>query len=110
MTTNKNQYAEEIKQMGDMVESTVELIDMHFTDFAEFLEGKNVGTLRAYRTLLERTLTQADSVAKQLTESKVTTFSTEDRVKLGSVYGAISKIIDRIGYIDFKLLKLELEF
>lgn len=106
----KQQYEQAINDMGDMVESTAQLIDMHFTQFAEYLEGKNIGTLKAYRALMERNLEQADVVAKKLTESTVTTFKQEDRIKLGSVYGAISKIIDRIGYMDYKIKSLELDF
>lgn len=110
MTENKKQYEQAITDMGDMVESTAQLIDMHFTQFAEYLQDKNMGTLKAYRSLLERNLEQADLVAKKLTESVVTAFNIEDRVKLGSVYGAISRIVDRIGYIDFRLEQLKLAF
>ena len=110
MTTTKEQYEQAVQDMGDMVESTAQLIDMHFTDFATFLKDKNIGTLKAYRALLERNLEQADVVAKQLVENKVTTFEEQDRVKLGSLFGAIAKIVDRIGFIDFRIKELELAF
>lgn len=103
-------YEKDLKDMQSMVESTAELIDMHFTKFAEFLEDKNIGTLKAYRSLLERNLDQADVIGKQLVENKVTTFSQDDRVKLGSVFGAVAKIVDRIGYIDFLIKKRDIDF
>lgn len=110
MSETKQQYEQAIKDMGDLVESTAQLIDMHFTQFAEFIADKNIGTIKAYRSLLERNLDQADVLAKQLTESQVTTFSTHDRIKLGSVYGAVAKIVDRIGYLDYRIKQLELDF
>ena len=46
MSKTKEEYSLD-SQMSDMVESTAELIDMHFTQFAQFIKGKNVGTLKA---------------------------------------------------------------
>lgn len=105
----KQQYEQALSDLGDMVESTAELIDMHFTQFAEFLADKNIGTLKAYRALLERNLEQADVTGKTLIED-VKDFSKDDVIKIGSVFGAVSKIVDRLGYIDFRIKELELAF
>ena len=88
-----------------VVKSTEEMIDMHFYDFARFLEGKNVGELYAFRALLQTHLDRADIMAKSLVETMVTTFQTHERVQMGSVFSIIAKIVDRIGYIDYLIQK-----
>ena len=88
-----------------VVKSTEEMIDMHFYDFARFLEGKNVGELYAFRALLQTHLDRADITAKSLVETRVTTFQTHERVQMGSVFSIIAKIVDRIGYIDYLIQK-----
>lgn len=109
MTTTKEHYEQALSDLDNLVESTAELIDMHFTQFADFLKDKNIGTLKAYRALLERNLEQADVVGKQLVEEDKT-FVKDDIIKIGSVFGAVSKIVDRIGYIDFRIKELDLDF
>ena len=59
---------------------------------------------------MERNLAQLDLVGKQLTESKTTSFNVQERIKLGNVYGAVNKIIDRMGYIDFIIQELSIDF
>lgn len=88
-----------------VVKSTEEMIDMHFYDFARFLEGKNVGELYAFRALLQTYLDRADIIAKNLVETRVTTFQTHERVQMGSVFSIIAKIVDRMGYIDYLIQK-----
>lgn len=109
MTTTKEQYEQAVNDLGDLVESTTQLIDMHFTDFAKFIEDKNIGTLKAYRALLERHLEQVDVTGKQLVDEDKT-FVKDDIIKIGSVFGVISKIVDRIGYIDYRTKQLQLDF
>ncbi|AEZ50567.1 hypothetical protein F400_gp120 [Bacillus phage BCD7] len=96
---------EELKQaQSDMklaVESTKELIDMPFFEVATFFEGKNVGELRGYRTLLTAHLNEVDVTGANLVKSKVLTFTEDERVKLGSVFMLANKIQNIIGYIDY---------
>ena len=106
----KREYEKAQNDINDMVESTEQLIDMHFTEYAEFLEDKNLGTIKAYRSLLERNLDKVDNLGKQLIESNVTNMTPSERIKLGSVFGAVNKIVDRIGYIDFLIKKRDLTF
>lgn len=109
MKKEKDVYQQAIEDMDDMVNSTTELIDMPFKGFAGFLEGKNIGTLKAYRTLMQRNLDEVDLLGKRLVESAVTTFNKEERVKLGSVFGLVSKIVERMGYIDLLIGKLAIK-
>ena len=109
MSNTKKEYDQSMKDMETMVESTNELIDMHFTEVAKFFEDKNVGVLKAYRTLLQRNLDQADVLGKNLVESTVTTFNKEERIRLGSLFGAVTKIIDLMGYIDYLLEKRKID-
>lgn len=89
-----------------VAESTEEMIDMTFTDFAEFMEGKNIGELKAYRTLFQMHLDRADVLGKRLVDAvPVSNINREYMVKTASVFGIINKISDRMGYIDYLLKK-----
>ena len=107
--TAMDEYKKELerakKDYEIIVKSTEEMIDMPFYDFAKFLEGKNVGELYAFRALLQTHLDRADVLAKKLVETKVTTFQTQERVQMGSVFSVIAKIVDRMGYIDYLIQK-----
>lgn len=107
--TVMDEYKKELEKAKEdyeiIVKSTEEMIDMHFYDFARFLEGKNVGELYAFRALLQTHLDRADIMAKNLVETRVTTFQTHERVQMGSVFSIIAKIVDRIGYIDYLIQK-----
>lgn len=105
MSKVKKEYEEALKDVDSLVESTAQLIDMPFAEFSQYLEGKNVGTLRAYRALLQSNLDQADAYAKKLVDNTVTTLGKNDRLRLGSIFGVVSKIIERMGYIDLLLSK-----
>ena len=104
-----DEYKKELERAKEdykiVVKSTEEMIDMHFYDFARFLEGKNVGELYAFRALLQTHLDRADIMAKSLVETMVTTFQTHERIQMGSVFSIIAKIVDRIGYIDYLIQK-----
>lgn len=93
------------KDHKQLVESTEEMIDMHFTEFAEFLEGKNVGELRAFRSLLQMHLDKTDMYAKKLVDAQVIVFNKKERVQMGSVFGLVNKIVDRMGYVDYLIKK-----
>lgn len=85
-----------------VADSTEEMIDMPFTEFAEFLEGKNIGELKAYRTLFQMHLDRGDVLGKQLVETApVRNINKDYMVKTGSVFSVITKITDRMGYIDY---------
>ena len=108
---SRKEYMDALKQ-ADMdlqkaTESTEQLIDMHFTDFAKFLEGKNIGELRAYRVLMQMQLDRADLNGKKLVDSIGITMkpNKDTLVKMGSVFGIVSKIIDRMGYLDYLIMK-----
>lgn len=107
--TAKEEYQELIEQAkkdtATVVESTEELIDMPFFEFAKFLEGKNIGVLKAFRVLLQMHLDRADLTGKKLVEDKVAVFNVEARVQLGSVFIVVAKIQDRMGYIDYLIKK-----
>lgn len=111
MVKNKavEQYQKEIEQAkrdtATVIESTEQLIDMPFFEYAKFLEGQNIGVLRGFRTLLQMHLDRADLLGKTLVEDKVTTFTKEQRVQMGSVFGIVNKIVDRMGYIDYLIQK-----
>lgn len=104
-----DEYKKELERAKEdykiVVKSTEEMIDMHFYDFARFLEGKSVGELYAFRALLQAHLDKADVLAKNLVETKVTTFQVQERIQMGSVFNIIAKIVDRIGYIDYLIQK-----
>ena len=110
MSKTKAEYESAMNDLDSLTESTNELIDMHFTQYAEFLEDKNVGVLRAYRALFQRQLDQADAMGKNFVDSTVTSFNKEERLKMGSIFLAVAKIIDRIGYIDYLLEKRKIDF
>lgn len=110
MKNTKEEYNSAVNDMQNLVESTTELIDMHFTQFAEFVEDKNVGVLRAYRTLFQQHLDQADMMGKSFVESTVTSFNKEERIKMGSIFSIVSKIVDRMGYIDYLIEKRKIDF
>lgn len=109
MKTNNVPTNEEIKQAQEdtksVIESTEHMIDMPFMEYAKFLEGHNIGVLRGFRTLLQMHLDKADLMGAKLVKSKTTVFNDPARVQLGSVFSVISKIIDRISYIDYLLEK-----
>lgn len=102
---NKEELKQAQSDMKDAVESTQQLIDLPFNEVATFLEDKNVGELRGYRLLLETHLSEVDVMGQLLVNNKVITFSIDDRVKLGSVFGIANKIQNIIGYIDFLYTK-----
>lgn len=87
--------------LNEVIESSRQLIDLPFKAFTEQLEGKNIGTLKAYRALIHRNLDEADSTAAAIIKSRDgKAMSGKELTQLGSVFGLISKIIERIGYID----------
>lgn len=110
----KQEYNEMIKKaqedFGITVESTEQMIDMPFFEFAKFIEGKNIGELKAFRSLLQMHLDRADLVGKKLVENTVTTFNKEERIQLGSVFIITAKIQDRMGYIDYIITKNSIKF
>lgn len=109
MKTNHVPSEAEIKQAQadtkTVIESTEQMIDMSLMEFAKFLEGQNIGVLRGFRTLLQMHLDKADIMGAKLVTSKTTTFNEDGRVKLGSLFSVISRIMDRISYIDYLLEK-----
>jgi hypothetical protein len=99
------EYAQQIEQAkkdtATVVESTEEMIDMPMFEYAKFLDKRNIGELKAFRVLMQMHLDRADLYGKKLVEEKVTQFGKEERIALGSVFSVVSKIVDRMGYIDY---------
>jgi hypothetical protein len=110
--TASEEYKQQIEQakndFGITVDSTEEMIDMPMFEFVKFLEGKNIGELKAFRSLLQMHLDKGDMLGKKLVESKVDVFRKESRIQLGSVFMVVAKIQDRMGYIDYLLIKNKL--
>jgi hypothetical protein len=109
---SKAEYLEALKKANEdtntVIKTVEEMIDLPFYDYCQFLEGKNVGELKAFRSLLQTNLDRADVYGKTLVENKVNTFGKEDRITLGSVFAITARIQDRMGYIDFLVKKLSL--
>lgn len=99
---------EQQKDVKIVMDSTEQLIDSTFMEVCQFLEGKNIGELKAFRTLLQTHLDKVDLYGKNLVELKVIEFNKDQRVKVGSIFSIAAKIQDRIGYIDYRLDQLKL--
>jgi hypothetical protein len=110
----QEEYTQQVEQAKKdtqtVVESTEEMIDMPFFEYAKFLEGKNIGELKAFRALLQMHMDKADLYGKKLVENKVSVFGTEERIGLGSVFMVCAKIQDRMGYIDYLVQKNSVKF
>lgn len=107
--TALNEYSKDMeranKDIETVTESTEQMIDMPFFEYAKFLEGKNIGELKAFRVLLQMHLDKADLYGKRLVEDTVTVLGKEQRIQMGSVFSITAKIIDRMGYMDYLLKK-----
>ena len=102
--TKKEMTAQE--QSKIMFDSTEEMIDQDFLTFATFLEGRNIGELKAFRTLLQMHFDKANLYAEKLVNnSPQLIFNATQRAQVGSVFGILSKIIDRMSYIDYLIKK-----
>jgi hypothetical protein len=106
----KEQIEQAQKDTKTVIDSTEEMIDMPFFEYAKFLEGKNIGELNAFRALLQMHIDKADIYGKTLVENKVSVFGKEERIVLGSVFAVTAKIQDRMGYIDYLIQKNSVKF
>lgn len=102
---SQEEYRKAMQDLGDFANDVEQVIDMHFTQFAEIMEDKNIGMLKSIRFILESKLEEVDRMGAGLVNSKFVTFAKDERLKLGSVFTIVAKIIDRIGYIDFLIKK-----
>jgi hypothetical protein len=102
----KRQMTESVRDANRLLKTVDDLVDLPMYEFAKFCEDKNVGELKAFRSLMQTNLDQIDVYGKQLVDSKEQKFfSKEDRINLGSVFAISGKIQDRMGYMDYLVKK-----
>jgi hypothetical protein len=93
-----------------VAESTEELIDMPMYEFCQFFDDKNVGECRAFRSLLQMHLDRVDHYGKNAVEANLLLpMKKEERISMASLFSLASKIQDRMGYIDYLLLKRKIK-
>lgn len=113
MKSSKQEYqqaAEEQakKDSAQIVKTTEELIDAPMFEVCKFFEGRNIGELKAFRSMLQTHLDKVDVFGKKLVDNPLPANSKEDRISLGSVFALAGKIQDRMGYIDYLTEKNQL--
>lgn len=105
----REEYKEQLEQAKEdtktVVKTVEQLIDMPMFEFCGFCEGRNIGELKAFRSLMQTNLDQVDSYGNKLLKNKLTSFNQSARETIGSIFSIAAKIQDRMGYMDYLIKK-----